>query len=633
MKKTALISVLSASLFLAGAVFAAADGVYRGEAMGHNDKVVVDVTISQNKISQIDIVKSLETPAVSELPRRVIPELIVKNQSLKVDRISGATFSSLAILGAVRDAVTKAGLDPKTFLTEKSFGYTVTVPAESEADVVIVGGGGAGVSAAESAARLGARVKLVEKMSFLGGNTVLAGGALNASDPALESKQAMSAGQRKMVESLLAEAPRSELHARLIASCRAKWDAHVAKTPDVLFDCEELHALQTWKAGDYAANLELLDELSRKAPETVKLLASMGFEWNDFSSQYVGAIWPRSHDAKHYTSGQGYIDSYRQTIEKEKLPVTVYYQTKAESLIKENGRVTGVEATGPDGKAVRILAKKGVVLTSGGFGANVQMRMKYDKQWDGKLDEKIGTTNSPAITGEGILMAERAGAKLIDMGFIQLLPVTDPQNGTVSGVCQGTAIYVNPEGKRFVNEMERRDVLSRAALAQTGGVFYRMCTVKNSRVKPDGMTTIGMSIDTLIAQGKVIRGENVEDLARKTKIDPAVLRNTFDRFNDFCRSQGEDPDFGRASCAPNIPMYEGPFYAELRTPSVHHTMGGVKVDTKHRVIDTEGRIIPGLYAAGEVTGGIHGTNRVGGNAISDALSFGYAAGLEAASAK
>lgn len=633
--KKSILAVATASVFIlsAGAAFAAADGVYQGSAMGHNDMVTVEVTMKGDKIADVRVVKSLETPAVSELPKRVIPELVVKNQTLKVDRISGATFSSYAILGAVKDALVKAGVDPAKYLQGKSVKYTFEVPSEAAADVVIVGGGGAGLAAAVSAAREGASVVVLEKMSFLGGNTVLAGGALNASDPPLEAKQGMSAGQRQMVESLLAEKPRSELHAALLASLKSKWDAHIEKTPDVLFDCEELHALQTYKAGDYAADLALIDEMTRMAPDTVKRLASMGLDWNKFTSQYVGAIWPRSHDAANFTSGQGYIDTFRSTIEKEKLPVRIFYQTKAEELVKKDGRIVGVEATGPDGGRVIVSAKKGVILASGGFGANVKMRMKYDTLWGGKLDEKIGTTNSPAIMGDGIVMAEKAGAKLIDMGYIQLLPVTDPQNGTVSGVCQGTAIYVNTDGRRFVNEMGRRDELSRAALAQKGGVFYRMCTVANSRVKPDGMTTMGQSIDTLIKAGKVVRGETVEELAQKTKIDPAVLRATFERFNDFCRKQSADPDFGRPSCAPNIPMYEGPYYAELRTPSVHHTMGGVKIDPQTHVVGVDGKVIPGLYAAGEVTGGIHGTNRVGGNAITDCLSFGNLAGIEAASGK
>ena len=586
MKKTYLF--VASALTLACSAALAATGTYEGKAMGHNAEIDVAVTLDNNKITSVKILKNFETPAVSELPKKVIPQMIVDNQSLKVDRISGATFTSMGILNAVRSALGKAGVDPQQYMKGERIAHKVQVPTSTDSDVVVVGGGGAGLAAAVAAARAGGKVVLIEKMSFLGGNTVLAGGALNAADPALEAKQKMSAGQRKMVDELLAEKPRNELQAQLLASLKKQWDAAVKKNPDILFDCPELHALQTYKAGDYAADLQLIDKLSRLAPATVDRLAKMGLKWNDFSSQYVGAIWPRCHDAANYTSGQGYIDTFRKTIAEEKLPVQILLQTKAKELIKKDGRVVGVKAEGPNGESVTLNARKGVIMTSGGFGANVEMRQKYDT--------------------------------------IQLLPVTDPQNGTVSGICQGTAIYVNTEGKRFVNEMGRRDELSKAALAQPGGVFYRMCTVKNARLNKDGMTTLGLPIETFIKNGKVIRGENVDDLAKKINVDPKVLKETFDKFNEFCRSQGQDTEFGRPSCAPNIPTYEGPYFAELRTPSVHHTMGGIQVDVNSQALDANGKPIPGLYAAGEVTGGIHGTNRVGGNAISDALTFGNEAG-------
>lgn len=624
MKKTSLF--VASALTLACSAALAATGTYEGKAMGHNAEIDVAVTLDNNKITSVKILKNFETPAVSELPKKIIPQMIVDHQSLKVDRISGATFTSMGILNAVRNALGKAGVDPQQYMKGNRVAYKVQVPTSTESDVVIVGGGGAGLAAAVAAARAGGKVVLIEKMSFLGGNTVLAGGALNAADPALEAKQKMSAGQRKMVDELLAEKPKNELQAQLLASLKKQWDAAVKKNPNILFDCPELHALQTYKAGDYAADLQLIDKLSRLAPATVDRLTKMGLKWNDFSSQYVGAIWPRCHDAANYTSGQGYIDTFRKTIAEEKLPVQILLQTKAKELIKKDGRIVGVKAEGPNGESVTLNARKGVIMTSGGFGANVEMRQKYDTIWGGKLGKNIGTTNSRAITGEGMLMAEKAGAKLIDMGYIQLLPVTDPQNGTVSGICQGTAIYVNTEGKRFVNEMGRRDELSQAALAQPGGVFYRMCTVKNARLNKDGMTTLGLPIETFIKSGKVIRGENVDDLAKKINVDPKVLKATFDKFNNFCRSQGQDAEFGRPSCAPNIPMYEGPYFAELRTPSVHHTMGGIQVNVNSQALDVNGKPIPGLYAAGEVTGGIHGTNRVGGNAISDALTFGNEAG-------
>ena len=258
------LAVLTVAAF-AGSAWAA-DGTFRGTAMGHNDEVIVDVTIEKDRITDIKIVQTFETPAVAEKPLAWIPETVVKNQSLKVDRVSGATFSSLAILGAVRDAVKKAGLDPAKFMKGDTIRYVVKVPTEPKADVVIVGGGGAGMSAAVAAARAGGKVVVLEKMSFLGGNTVLAGGALNAADPKLQGKQKMSEGQRKMVEDLLAEKPRNELHAKLIEQAKKEWKDWLAKSPAVLFDTPTLHALQTWKAGDYAAKLELVVELARIAP-------------------------------------------------------------------------------------------------------------------------------------------------------------------------------------------------------------------------------------------------------------------------------------------------------------------------------------------------------------------------------
>lgn len=624
-------SILTVSLLCAFAAAASAqDGVFRGTAMGHNDEIVVDVTIKDSKIADIKLVSSYETPAVSELPKRVIPSIIVDNQSLKIDRISGATFSSMGLLGAVRDAVKKAGLNPADFSNGDRIKYSVAVPTAPSGDVVIVGGG-AGLAAAVAAARAGSRVVLIEKMSFLGGNTVLAGGAFNAANPPLAAKQKMSAGQRKMVEALLAEPAKNPLHAELLKTANAQWKAWVEKTPDVLFDSPELHALQTWKAGDYVADLNMVYTLAQIAPSQVDNLNKMGLDWNDFTSQYVGAIWPRCHDAANFKSGQGYIDTYRSTITKENLPVEILLQTKAEKLITENGRVVGVEATGPNGEKVTARANKAVIITAGGFGANVDMRMKYDKLWGGKLDKSVKTTNSSAITGDGIRMAEAAGAQLIDMGLIQLLPVTDPETGSVAtAVAQGTSMYVNQNGLRFVNEMGRRDELSKAALQQPGGYFYRITTVKNARVGKDGITVLGLNVKSLIKAGKVVEADTIEELAKKTGMNPNNLKTTVEKWNDFCRKQTADPDFGRPSCADNVTLYEGPYYAEKRAPAVHHTMGGIKTDTTAHVLGKDGKRIPGLFAAGEVTGGIHGANRVGGNAIPDALSFGEMAGRLAA---
>ena len=258
--------------------------------------------------------------------------------------------------------------------------------------------------------------------------------------------------------------------------------------------------------------------------------------------------------------------------------------------------------------------------------------MKYDKLWNGLLNEKFPTTNSPAITGDGIVMAEKIGADLVGMEYIQLL-IGDPQTGVTSTlVGAGTSMYVNRDGKRFVNELERRDNLVKAILKQPKGDFFWLTTEANAQIDDKGLNKYGLKVEDLIRQGKIAKSDTVEGLAPFIGCDPAVLKKTVEEWREMCRTQ-KDPQFGRASFMEDVTLEKGPYYAVWRSPSVHHTMGGIRINTKAQVLDKSGNPIPGLWAAGEVTGGIHGKNRVGANAIPDALSFGRIAGIGAATAK
>ena len=623
------ISALCIALCIAIAAPAvmAKDGTYTATKLGRNGDVTVQVAIENDRIKDVKVQSWSETHPIADLAGTQVPADIVKFQTTNVDVVSGATLSSMAITAAVRDCIKAAGLDPSAFSKKAPKPDMAPGLVKETGDVVVIGAGGAGVSAAVAAAQAGKNVIVIEKAHFIGGNTSVAGGGYNAADPALESKHEMTAGQKKIVEDLIADKVRSPLHQEIIDKLKTQWDAYKKSGKTGLFDSPELHALQTWQGGDYIADLNLVYKLCKMAPETQKLLADMGLKWDDYTTQYVGALWPRSHKASNYNAGVGFIDTYLSVIEREKLPVKFILQTEATDLIVENGAVVGVKGHGRDGKTYEIRANNGVVIATGGFAGNVEMRMKYDTQWGGKLGPDVKTTNSPAITGDGMRMAEAVGANLIDMGFIQLLPTTDPANGSITtAVAEGTSMYVNKEGKRFVNELERRDVLSRAALAQPDGVFYRITTVKNAKVDENGITAQGQSIKSLLKAKKVYEAPTIEELAKKVGMDPKVLGETVAKWNDFCHKQTVDPDFGRASCTPNVTLYEGPYYAEMRAPAVHHTMGGVEVDAQTRVLDKNGKVIPGLYAAGEVTGGLHGTNRVGGNAIPDALGNGQKAG-------
>ncbi len=603
-------------------------GIYTGEARGNNGTVTVQVTVSEDAITDITVEPNTETPSLAKTPLERIPQQVVENQSLKVDIVSGATFTSMAVINAISNALEQAGADLSALRKveipkEDRTGETV----EMNADVVVVGGGGAGLSAALSSAMKGATVIVVEKTASLGGNTILAGGGYNAADPSRLAANEMTEGLMKIVEGLANAEPKNDLHAELMGKVRTQLEEYKASGSTALFDSPEFHAIQTWAAGDYEAKLDLVYALAQRAADSIGYIEEIGGVWRDKPITYVGALYPRSHEIQDAKSGQGFISVLVNKIEKENYPVEILYETPANEFIVENGKVVGVKATGAAGEAYVIKANNGVVLATGGFSANVEMRQKYNTQWP-TLDQTIKTTNVSTITGDGIVMAENIGANLIQMNYIQLL-IADPQNGNTSGfVGQGTGMYVNREGKRFINELSRRDELMKGILEQTDGMCFIIAGGKNANIDENGLNKYGQHIDDLIEMGKVFKADTLAELGELAGIDPVELEKSVAAWNEACRT-GTDTEFGRASFEDIVTIYEGPYYASPRQPAVHHTMGGVEVDVECHVLNTAGEILPGLYAAGEVTGGIHGTNRVGANAIPDALANGRVAGQNA----
>lgn len=632
MIRVSLLSVAAVLAFAAGTAPSAfaKDGVYTSTTLGRNGDVTVQTTITNGRIADVKVIDWSETHPIADLPRVKVPADIVKNQSLGVDVVSGATLTSFAIINGVRDALKQAGLNSADFSKKISPQPKLTDTVEESADIVIIGAGGAGLSAAVTAAKAGKSVIVMEKTHYAGGNTSVAGGCYNATDPALEAKQEMSPQRRASVDALLAEPVRSKLHGELIQKVKEQLAQYDAKGGKYLFDSVELHALQSWKAGDYAGNLDLVYELAKGAPEMQKELAEMGFKWNSGTEQVVGALWRRSNRASNYKSGVGYIDTFLNEIKTKHLPVTFIMNTAASDILMKDGRAAGVVGTAENGRTFKVLAKDGVILTTGGFSANVDMRVKYDTIWDKKIGKGVMTTNVPSITGDGIKMAQKVGANLIDMGYIQLLPTTDPYTGATNhAVSLTTGIYLNTDGKRFVNELGRRDELARAALAQPGHKFFILATSDANKIDKEGRNQYGIKVADLIKSKKVFEANTWDELAEKAGINKENMRKTIADWNAFCRNPVNDP-FGRVSCDPGVRLDgKGPFYATVFTPSVHHTMGGVQINGKAEVLDTKGAVIPGLYAAGEVTGGVHGKNRVGCNAVPDALVFGRIAALNA----
>lgn len=597
-------------------------GKYIGTSKGHNDEIKVEIEVDKDSILAINVLEHKETDGIGDIAIEKITKLILEKQSLAVDTISGATFSSNGVLEAIKSALIEAGADIAK-LTEKDQDIS-QVPIDElkkiETDILIIGAGGAGLSAAVSASEEGAKVIVLEKMPAIGGNTIRSGGAFNTSDPENQANNKMTDALRQTVEDAISVNPVNEEHKKLIDDVRQKYELHNNTKPDVLFDCPEWHALQTFMSGDMIGDITLIRKLTDNTLPTKQWLSSQGVEWQKEIRAVVGALWERSSQAVE-EKGSSFINPLAEKAKQN--GVEIMLEVRADKLVQKDGRVIGATAVGADGTTYEIHASKGVILATGGFSANVEMRQKYNTIW-ADLGENMKTTNHPGATGDGIIMAEGVGADLVDMEFIQLMPLWPVSGGGVSGYINNV-MYVNKNGERYVAEDSRRDVLAQAALNQPDKIFY----IINDQTEVESIGLPKENIDYMVSKGMLFMGETIEKLAEAIGVDPLVLLKTTEEFNK--RVEAQSDDFGRHVWGNKIE--KGPFYAASFSPAVHHTMGGVVIDVDTHVLNKEGNIIPGLYAAGEITGGIHGTNRVGGNAIPDALVYGKIAGKNAVNNK
>ncbi|MBF9016614.1 MULTISPECIES: flavocytochrome c [unclassified Oceanispirochaeta] len=580
-----LVTALSVIIFGCGSKALYEPGTYTGGAPGiHGEDVVLEVTVDKKEIIEIKVIENNETPGVSDVAFERIPLAIINGQTLNVDTVSGATFSSKAIIGAATEALKKAGADIAE-LIEGAKTEADTVSAATEvlnADIVIIGAGGAGLAAAVSANQNGASVIVLEKMPQIGGNTIISGAAYNCADPEFQAKFGIE-------------------------------------------DSVEKHYEQTFNGGDKLGDPVLIQTLVENALPTLKWLDGMGMEFKDHIFTVLGGLWPRAHKPVK-PLGTGFIETYMNYINAHD-DIKIITDTKATEIYLEEGRASVVKATGPNGTVIA-QGHKAVIIATGGFGNNIEMRQKYNKLW-ATLDESIKTTNHPGATGDGIVMAEKIGAALIGMEYIQLLPMGDPKTGSLLGnIEQGVEnrIFVNKDGNRFVDEGERRDVMTKALFDQEDAYMWIVLDSHNYPTR-ETKNNFNESIQEMLDQGRAFEGNTIEELAGKIGVDSAKLKAAVDGFNAAVES-GKPDSFGRTLFDQKIDT--PPYYAGARMPTVHHTMGGIKINAKTQVIDSEGNVIPGLYAAGETTGGIHGANRLGGNALPDINVFGKIAGANAA---
>ncbi len=698
-------------------------GTYTASAKGYNGNVTVNVTFSDTAVTAIEVTESSETAHVGDVAfEPMIADMVAANGS-GVDSISGATFSSAALRNAVNNAAEQAGCTNLDAFKANTVVHTAQAAIEETYDVVIVGAGGAGMTAAAQAAQDGNTVVVLEKNAEMGGNTLVSGGAFqsvmsylvwDADDPDATTgvnpldgqtydKVKNDAGRIDTLKTILTwseepfdgtldddhpfvagnialnaargvheeylptlQALKTEIQAYLDWA-QPQLDAGMNETQLTLFSTINLHVFQTYYGGlrpnadktDWVySRYDLVSQFIEGGQEIKSWLVAQGAEF-DYSKQstLIGCLWQRENspiggvvDGVEYSGKWGayFAVPYNTMVTANENNKVMLRTTAKELIVDENGKVTGVKAIMYDGTEVTMHATKGVILATGGYAANIEMVQETNTYWNEEyIADNIGTTNRSSLTGDGITMAVAVGAATEGEGWTQMMPLGWVDNGNLSGGAGENVIFINAStGKRYVDESAERDVLSEGAfensmsqeVAESLGLKYVpgiYVEVSNTGVTAGAG---GFNTGKADVEGRMYF-MTVEELAEKLGCDAAALRQTIEDYDAYVMGTKDTLEVEKLSVRGTVGDVEqdenGNYLPEtysltnirvrFMAPSTHHTMGGVKVDTSRHVLDTDGNIIVGLYAAGEVTGGIHGGNRLGGNAITEIIVSGRTA--------
>lgn len=596
---------------------AGVSGDFTGTAKGFGGDVSVTLTLTDGAITGCTAEGKDETQGVGSEAIAQMPGKIAESGSIAVDGVSGATLTSTAIKEAAAAALTAAGLNPDDYKTAVE-NDTAAEDSTVDADVVVVGAGGAGMTAAITAAAEGKSVVVLESQSMVGGNSVRATGGMNAAKTVYQDENEFgeSAGVEKTLKTAAEKYADNETITALAKTVSEQWAAYQAN-PTGYFDSVELMELDTMIGGKGINDPELVETLCANSADAIDWLDEHGITLHNVSS-FGGASVKRIHrpvnaEGKTVSVGSYMIPLLQENC--EKAGVKMMLDTTANEILTDaNGAAVGVKATGASGETVTVNAKA-VVLATGGFGANLDMVVKYKPELKGFM-----TTNAPGIQGQGIEMAQAIGAATVDMDQIQIHPTVEANTAALitEGLRGDGAILINEEGKRFIDEVGTRDVVSAAEIAQTGSYSWL--------VVDQAMADASSVIQGYIKKGYTVTGATYEELGKAMGVDAAAFAETMEKWNGYVEAKN-DPDFGRTSFA--NPLNTAPYYAIKVTAGVHHTMGGLKINANTEVLNEKGEVIPGLFAAGEVTGGVHGANRLGGNAVADFTVFGRIAGAAA----
>jgi len=589
--------------------------VVTATAEAYGGPLTVEITVISGEIHSISVTDHNETSGFYQSAfEAIIPPILYG--SLDVDAVSGATLTSNALIEAITAALIEAGIDVDAMRrVANPFGEADLTAIYKNTEVVVIGSGGAGMSVAMELQQEGIEVIVLEQMSFTGGNTRVAGSALNSINPDLQRYTEMGSTEMEFLLYLLSLDPVDDYMSRWLENVEEEFEAYLEAGYTHLFDSIYLHMIQTYYGGDFLANPALIESFIRESLDTVNLLNDLGVDWDPNIRSAVGSTWIRSHRPTGNFGGAGndfiqpLIDIYLE------LGGILLTEHRAMELIVENDAVVGVTGETSAGAPFTIHADS-VVIATGGFGYNVEMREYFNEFWP-TLAAHIPTSNLPVSTGEGIMMARDAGANLIDMEWIQLLPGI---NGFGAGGDIMNAMFFNTDGERFVREDGRRDDLAYAVLSQPGGFAFAISdgAFIDDVLGGEIRATFTGEINSWGAAR--FMAETLEELAEILEVPYENLVESLAEFNEIVAGEKACP-FGRQLFELPIGL-QAPFFVLRGVPVVHYTMGGIEVNTSFQALNPQGEIIEGLFAVGEAIGGVHGTNRLGGNAITEVLTHG-----------
>jgi fumarate reductase flavoprotein subunit len=696
-------------------------GTYTASAAGYNADLVLDVTFSDTAVTDIKVNTSKETDHVGTSAFDIMFADIIAANGTGVDMVSGATFTGRAVKEAVNAAAEQAKVTNLSAFKANTVKHEAGTAIEDTWDVVIVGAGGAGMSAAAQAAQDGNTVLVIETNAEMGGNTLVSGGAYqsvmpylvwDAQDPDATTgeyngqtydKVKNDAGRIEILQVILdwSEEPfdgtldadhpfvagdiklnavrgvhpeyletlktlKSQIKAYMNWA-QPKLNAGAKETDLTLFSTIELHIFQTyygglrpnadgseWNYGQY----DLVKQFVEGGQDIKPWLTEQGGEIeNDRQFTLIGCLWQRENAPlggnvagnNHSSKWGTYFKVPENTLLSANSKNQVMTRTTATELITEEGKVTGVKAVQYDGTPVTAHANKGVILATGGYGANIKMVQETNDYWDPAfIADNIGTTNRNSLQGDGIRMGQAVGADVVGMGWTQMMPLGWVDNGNLSRGAGENVIFINAAtGKRYVDESAERDVLSKGGFEN--GMSKELAQELGLKYVPGIYVEVSSLVNNASMVGPDIEGRQytwtVDQLAEKLHLDKQVIIDTITEYDNYVMGLSKDLPVEKLATQGTIGDVEmdengnykpetykiDKLFVRFQAPSTHHTMGGLKVDTARRVLDTDGNAIDGLYAAGEVTGGFHAGNRLGGNAITEIIVSGRTAAMTVSS--